>query len=85
MQTQSPDTSLEAEQVQIELIRNATVAQRIARAWSLSEMVIHLSRRAIQRRHPEWTDKEVNLAFIEYHYGRDLAASVSRYLESTEG
>lgn len=82
MQTQSSDTSFQAEQVQIELIRSVPVARRITQARALSETVIRLSRRAIQRCHPEWPQRKVDLAFVEYHYGQDLANSVRRYLES---
>jgi hypothetical protein len=53
MRTQSPDTSPEAEGVQIELLRNMTIAQRMSRVRSLTRTTIQLSRRAIHRAYPD--------------------------------
>jgi hypothetical protein len=39
---------------------------------SLAETAIQLSRRAIQRANPTYSELEVNLAFVTYHYGEDL-------------
>ena len=71
----------EAEAVLIELLRNATVAERVARMRSLTSMAIDLSRRAIARANPELSDEEVGLKFVELHYGKDLAGRVRRYLK----
>ena len=73
MRTQSPDTSPEAEQVQIELLRNMTVAQRMSRLRSLTRTTIQLSRRAIRRAHPDLNEDGVSVMFVELHYGHDLA------------
>jgi len=75
------DTTPEAEQVQIELLRKATVAERIARVRSLSALAISLSRRAIARANPEMTPEEVNLKFVELHYGKRLAEELREYLK----
>jgi hypothetical protein len=73
MKTQSPDTSPEAERVQIELLRNASGARRFALARALTKMTVAMSRRAIQRRHPELSEREVDLRFVALHYGQPLA------------
>jgi hypothetical protein len=44
MRTQSIDTHPDAERVQIERLRQMTVAQRADLMWSLSTMAIRLSR-----------------------------------------
>jgi hypothetical protein len=49
---------------------------------SLSQSAIELSRRAIRRRHPDASEEELGLLFVELHYGRDLADRVRAYLRS---
>lgn len=78
--TSSPDTAPAAERVQIELLRRATTAQRAALAISLSETAIALSRRAIRRAHPDWSEREVLLEWAALHYGRELSERVRAYL-----
>ncbi len=82
MITQSPDTSPEAEKVQIELIRRSSVARRISIVRSLSQTAVYLSRRAIQRANPSMSQREVDLAFVAIHYGEDLADRLASYLEN---
>lgn len=81
MISQSPDTSLQAEKVQIELIRKSSVSMRISSVRSLSQTTMYLSRRAIHRRNPSFTERQVNLAFVANHYGEDLAEHLRLYLE----
>jgi hypothetical protein len=69
----SSDTSPEAERMQIELFRWASLARRFGLARSLSQTTMSLARQAIRRRHPAASDEDVLLLFVEYHYGRDLA------------
>ena len=76
----SVDTHPDAEQVQISLLRQASAAERIARACSLSETVIQLSRRAIRRANPKLNEQELNLLFVEYCYGKELSDCVRRYI-----
>ena len=84
MITQSSDTHPEAERVQIDIIRQASVARRISIVRSLSQTSIFLSRRAIARAHPELNEQKVDLLFVAYHYGDDLAAHLREYLEQGE-
>jgi len=74
------DTSPEAEKVQIELLREATNAQRLALALSMTDLAIRLARRAIARANPGLTRRELDLKFVEIHYGNDLAERVREYL-----
>ncbi len=78
MQARSRDTDAEAERVQIGLLRAAGVGRRAQMALSLSGTVISLARRAIRRSLPGATEEEVDLRFVELHYGRELAAALRR-------
>jgi hypothetical protein len=74
------DTSPEAEKVRIELIRQTSVPQRIARMRSLTATATRLSRQAIAEVHPEFSPQEVDLMWVELHYGKQLAAELREYL-----
>ncbi len=77
----SPDTSLEAEAVQLELLRKATPQQRFALCRSLSSMVALSSYRAIRQAHPELSAREADVKFVELHYGKKLAEGVRQCLK----
>lgn len=70
------DTSAEAERVQIDLIRAVPVARRLHMAWSLSATVIGAARQALRRARPDASSQEIDLRFVELHYGPDLAAAL---------
>lgn len=74
------DTSPEAEAIQIKMLQKASAIGRFTRARSLSSTVIRLSRRAIKRNHPSFSDNEVKLEFISLHYGKLLAEKVRNYI-----
>lgn len=76
MPTIVSDTRPEAEDVQIELLRRASPARRLSLALSLSESVCALSRRAIRRANPGFTEREVGLRFVALSYGEELARAV---------
>jgi len=81
MISQSPDTAPQAEKVQIELIRKASVSRRISKVRSLSQTVMYLSRRAVQRANPFLSEREADLAFVANHYGQNLAERLRLYTE----
>ena len=81
MITQSVDTNPKVEKFQISLIRQASIAKRIARMRSLSQTVVQLSRRAIMRANPGLSEQELNLIFVSYHYGTELADRLRKYLD----
>ena len=76
------DTHADAEKAQIDLLRKASTNERFALMCSLTASAISLSRRAIARANPDLTPQEVDLKFVELHYGRELAGRLRRYLEA---
>ena len=76
------DTHPDAEAVQLELLRRATVAERFNKVRELTRIAVYHARRAIARAHPDCTERELDLIFVETHYGRDLADRLREYLES---
>ena len=75
------DTHPDAEKVQIDLLRKASTSDRFALMCSLTATAISLARRAIARANPDFSPQEVDLRFVELHYGKQLASRVRRYLE----
>ena len=49
---------------------------------SLSGTMIQLSKRAIARANPDINTDQIDLIFIKFHYGEDLAKKVERYKSS---
>lgn len=70
------DTTPEAERVQIDLLRAAPVSRRLHLAWSLSATVIGAARRALARANPQASQAELDVRFVEIHYGPDLATAL---------
>jgi hypothetical protein len=73
MRTQSMDTSPEAERVQIELLRKASITKRftIMQAWS--QFIIEANRQGIRKTHPDASEEEIALIFVARNYGQALA------------
>lgn len=80
MITQSPDTQPDTERKMISLIRKATPTEKINQVRSLSQTVIQLSKRAIARANPNLSNLDIDLLFISYHYGEELAGRLRKYL-----
>ena len=78
----SRDTDPAAEQVQLELLRGATVARRASLALSLSSTAMLLSRRAIQESEPNADADELAARFVAICYGRELADGLHRHLRA---
>ena len=76
MRTQSPDTSPDAERVQIELLRKASEARRFGLVRSLSKSVIQWSRQTIRQEHPDASEEELALLFVAVYYNQELADAV---------
>ena len=72
----SADTALDAERVQVALLRAAPVARRLHLALGLSATVIGAARRALARAQPHASARELDLRFVELHYGADAAAGL---------
>ena len=75
------DTEKAAENVQLELLRAKTPAQRSRLVCSLTHTAIFHAKRAIERAHPGLSQQERDLLFIEVHYGKELAGDVRAYLQ----
>ena len=73
MSQYTTDTRPKAEQVQLALLRAASPAQRLDLAADLTHMAITAARDALRRRHPHADEREINLLFVEHHYGQTLA------------
>lgn len=80
MKAQSIDTHSQIEQIQISLLKKQSIAKKFAQVCSLSQTTIQLSKRAIARANQNLDDKQINLLFITYQYGKDLAVRVDKYL-----
>ena len=78
------DTDPRAAAVQLDLLRRAGIERRSAMACRLSDAVIELSRRALRDRSAPGTDeRELQLRWVEQHYGAELAQRVRRYLAAS--
>lgn len=76
------DTSNEAKQVQLDLLRKMTGQERVNKAIAMSATVMRMSKNAIRRRHPEYSEEQVKLRFIELTYGKQLAEDVRQWLDA---
>lgn len=76
------DTDPETERLQLEMLRQAGPARRLALAFSLSQSVIELSRQGLRQRHPSASDEEVGRRFVALNYGEELAAELTGHLAS---
>lgn len=75
------DTSPEAEDIQIALLKKLTPAQRAAKVFSLSHTVFTLSKRAIQRQNPGLSELEMKLLYLHHFYSPGIARKVRAYLQ----
>lgn len=75
------DTALDAERVQIALLREAPVARRFHLALALSATIIGVARRALARAQPHASPRELDLRFVELHYGSDVAGGLEAELD----
>lgn len=81
MNMQSIDTHIESEKVLISSLREKSVASKFSQIRSLSQLIIGLSKRAIARANKGLNDQQINLLFIDLHYGRELANKVKIQLD----
>ncbi len=84
MKTPLSDTDPEIEKIQISLIRRSKISNRISLLNSLSQTVIRLSRKAIERANPGKSKQELNYMFVKYHYGRDIEERLRKYMDDRE-
>jgi hypothetical protein len=72
---------MEALQTQLNGFRRMSPLERVSRMCSWSQQIKNMSLNAIRRRHPEFSDDEIRLKFIELTYGTELARDVRRHLK----
>ena len=84
MRTQSVDTDQITERILIELIKKKNLKEKLQNALSFSSLIIRLSKRAIKRVNPGKSKLELDLLFLELHYGKPLADKVKTYLSNKE-
>ncbi len=70
------DTQAEANEVQLQLIRNMPPVRHIQRTVELSRQLKNMLLAALKRIHPNLDDEEIRLLFIEQVYGKELADGV---------
>ena len=85
MRTQSRDTRPEAERVQIELLRKASSSKIFGLVRSLSQWLMQASRENIRQLHPNASEEELALIFIEHFYGKELANKMRVYFDRRKG
>lgn len=76
------DTDREAEKEQVRLMRTLGNKGRFKLAASLSATTRMLARRAIRRVNPALSEEEIDILFVRYHYGAELADRLRDFLES---
>jgi hypothetical protein len=81
MNTQSPDTNVKSEQMLISLLREKSAAKKFAMIRSLSQSTIQLSKRAIARANEGIEDDQLNVLFIDLHYGKELAQKFKKHID----
>ena len=64
----------------IDLIRNKPSHVRLSEAIDSSNRVAEQCKNAIRRRHPEFSEYEVKLRFIELNYGNEMANELRAWL-----
>ncbi|MEQ8791834.1 MAG: hypothetical protein RIC55_36595 [Pirellulaceae bacterium] len=70
------DTTLDAQEVQLRLLREKSPSERARLALRLTSDVVRAARRSIGRTYPEFSERQVGLTFIELHYGREIARAL---------
>ena len=80
MKTQSPDTSLDAELVLIGMIRKAPMTRRFAFVQSWTASMLEAGSQYMQQLHPQSTDEDARLLFIERQFGKELTDKLRQTL-----
>lgn len=70
------DTSDETLAVQLDGLRRMTPHERLRRACAWSGQIRRMAFAAIRRRHPEYSEDDVRLKFIELTYGQAIADGI---------
>jgi len=79
------DTSGDAEPFQLELLRRAGPQRRSALASALTNQALERAHAGIARAHPDMSELDRRLLFVEIHYGIELAERVREFLRTRPG
>ncbi|MFX0141605.1 MAG: hypothetical protein ACFFDN_48655 [Candidatus Hodarchaeota archaeon] len=74
------DTPLKIEEIQINLIRQSNIPNRIAIVQALTEITVRMSKKAILRANPQLSGQEINFLFCSFTYGENLANKIKEYV-----
>lgn len=80
----SRDTRQDAEDVQFDLLRQASPARKFALSQAMTSHALQLQRRALAELHPDADDRELRLLALELNHGSDLARRVRAFLAARE-
>ena len=81
MRTQSIDTSPTVEKKQMDFLRTMKASTRLQKTLEMSSWTLWLAKKAILKAHPQWDQKQVQLFFVETHYGKPLALKLRKFLD----
>ena len=70
------DTSIEAEDVQLAIMRAMSGRDRVRQTCVLSSHLRQMAFNAIRKQFPDLEDRENKLAFIELTYGKSLSDAI---------
>ena len=73
------DTDQEVEELQLNLLRAMTPAERLNIALRLSRDIADACKAAIRRAHPEFSEDQLGEKFVELQYGKALSEELQRY------
>lgn len=76
------DTDPEMLRKHAEVLRAAGPLRRARMAFSLTDHVMQSCMRAIRDQHPDMTETQRKVKFVEVTYGPELAEKLRRYLRS---
>ncbi|MGQ0504883.1 MAG: hypothetical protein ACT4TC_06145 [Myxococcaceae bacterium] len=62
----------------VDRARSMTEAERLLLAARFSSDIIRMSREGIRRAHPELSEDDARILFVELHYGRECAERMRR-------
>ena len=65
----------------MQCLREMTPQERLRRVFAWSDQLRRMSFTAIRRLHPEYSEEQVRLKFIELTYGETLANEVRAWLQ----
>ena len=71
-----PDTSPDADAMQLDVYRRLGGAGRLAIVFRLNALVREAAAAGIRRRHPDYTDEQVRAALMRLRLGDDLMRRV---------